>query len=113
MKFGYQSEKFSAARSALMLPHPRGESESIAMAFHACYLGLRDLDRDCLGENARDWVLQIEALMDTTGLSSSDSSGLWAVKANLLTEEQKSEFSRAVDELADYFCIEFWQANSE
>jgi hypothetical protein len=33
MDFIYQSEKFSLARRALMLPFSKGEAESIAYAF--------------------------------------------------------------------------------
>ena len=112
MKFSYQTEKFSVARSALMLPHPRGESESIASAFHACSLGLHDLNIDSLDDNARDWVSQIKAFIDTTDLSDPDDRGLWAVKADLLTEEQKFELSRVVDELACYFRQEFWSTSA-
>jgi hypothetical protein len=108
MKFGYQLEKFSAARSALMLPHPRGESESIASAFHACSLGLHGLELDSLDDNVRDWIRKVEAFMDTAGLSNPDGRGLWVIKADSLTEEQKFELSRVVDELAHYFDREFW-----
>jgi len=35
MKYSYPSEKFSVARHCLMLPHSRGEAESIMHAFQA------------------------------------------------------------------------------
>lgn len=110
MKFAYQSEKLSQARSALMLPHPRGQDQSIASAFDACNAGFHDLDRDVLDDNARDWVRKIEDLMDTTGLTDPDGLGLWLVKAASLTEDQLFELSRTVDELAHYFDREFWSA---
>jgi len=34
MKYSYQTEKLSVARSALMLPHYKGEAHAIASAFH-------------------------------------------------------------------------------
>lgn len=103
MKFPYQAEKFSAARSCLMLPHPKGEAESIAHAFHECHLGLHDLRRDNLDDNARNWLAKLEALMDTTGLEDPSGRGLWAVKAERLTVDEKLELSRVVDELAAWF----------
>ena len=96
-----------------MLPHPRGESESIAHAFRSCSLGLHDLDRESLDDNARDWVRTIEKLMDTTGLSDPDGRGLWAVKAESLKEDQKFQLSRVVDELAHYFDRKFWSNESD
>jgi hypothetical protein len=113
MKFSYQSEKFSEARSALMLPHPRGESESIASAFHACSLGMRDLNVNTIDSDARDWIVKIERLMDTSGLSNQDERGLWAVKADTFTEEQKWELSSCVNGLASYFCREFWGTDTD
>lgn len=108
MKFAYASEKFSAARRCLMLPHPRGESESIAAAFHECSLCLHDLDLTELDENARLWVAKIRDLMDTTGVQDASGRGTWAIKADGLTENEKFELSRTIDELASWFEMHFW-----
>ncbi len=103
MKFSYQAEKFSVARSALMLPHPRGEHESIANAFHECSLGLHQFDRSRLSDDANQWVGKLDALMETKGLSDPNGEGLWAVKAKTFTDDEKIELSRLVDELAHWF----------
>ncbi len=104
MKFSYEAEKFSVARSALMLPHLEGESKSIYHAFNACSLGLDNLDRKLLtDDNAIKNVSKIEELMDTSGLTDSEDKGLWKIKAELLSEEEKYDLSTAVDELASYF----------
>ncbi len=111
MKFAYQSEKFSVARSSLMVPHPNGEAASIASAFHECSLGLHELDEQTLDDHARGWVVKLKDLMDTSGLTDPDGRGLWAVKAASLTIEQKFELSRVVDELAHWFDRHFWSNN--
>lgn len=103
MNFAYQAEKFSVARSSLMIPHPNGEAASIASAFHECSLGLHDLDEQKLDDNARGCVAKLNDLMDTSDLTDPDKRGLWAVKADSLTIEQKFELSRVVDELAHWF----------
>ena len=108
MKFSYQSEKFSAARRALMLPHSGGEAASIAGAFHECSLGLHKLNDNALDDDARSWVYKLKKLMDTSGFVDPDERGLWTVKAASLTTDQKLELSRVVDELAHWFEREFW-----
>ena len=86
-----------------MLPHTKGEAESIMLAFHECSLGLHDLDRDDLDENARDWVRKLEELMNTDGLNDPSDRGLWKVKAEQLSNDEKTGLSRVVDELAHWF----------
>lgn len=108
MDFGYQSEKFSVARRALMLPHPHGEDASIASAFFECSLGLTDLDRSKLDDNATAWIRRLEKLMDNTGLSDPAGNGLHALKAQKLSIDEKLELSRIVDELAHWFHRKFW-----
>jgi len=103
MKFSYPAEKFSVARSNLMLPHSNGEASSIAHAFHECSLGLHELDRDELEEVAADWVRKLEELMDTTGIADPDERGTFAVRAEQLSVDQKIELSRIIDELAHWF----------
>jgi hypothetical protein len=103
MKFGYQAKTFSDARSSLMLPHAKGEADSIANAFHECSLGLNNLSRDSLDDYARGLVLKLEALMDTSGLKDPSGEGLWTVKARRMTVDQKLDLSHVVNELADWF----------
>lgn len=103
MTSSYQYEKLSSARSALMLPHPHGEAESIAHAFHECQLGLDHLNRDELDDYAREWVSKLENLMDTSDLSDPTKKGLWEIKAETLSVEDKFELSHVVNELAHWF----------
>lgn len=108
MKFAYQAEKFSAACHSLMLPHPRGEAESIASAFHECSLGLHKLSDKELDDNARGWVTKLREFMDTTGIQDPAGRGTWVIKAERLTVDQKLELSRTVAELAHWFDRQFW-----
>lgn len=100
--FRYAAEKFAAARRSLMLPHPRGESQSIASAFHECFLGLKDLPRNALDANARKWVGELDELMNTDGVPE-DPRGTSYMKAERLSVEEKFTLSSVVDELADWF----------
>jgi len=102
MRYSYPAEKFYTARRILMLPHPKGESHDIAGAYHECQLALRDIKPDDLDNDARGWRATLERLMDTTGIQESPR-GTAAVKADQLTDDQKQEFSDAVDSLAYWF----------
>jgi hypothetical protein len=102
-RFGYAAEKLGLARSVLMLPHPRGEAASIAGAFATCDMGLKGIPHDELDDDARDWVRTLEALMETTGIDGPTDRVRWGLRAETLSEEEKSEVSRVVDELADWF----------
>ncbi len=103
MKHSYQAEKFSAARRALMLPHPRGEATSIAAAFHECSLGLTQFNRNQLDQDAKDWLAKLDRLMNTSGLNDPNKKGLWQVKAETLSDGEKVELSHIIDELAHRF----------
>lgn len=108
MQYGYQSEKLSAARSSLMLPHPQGVEASIASAFHACALAFHEFDESGLDDNARSWIAKIKGFMDTTNISDTSGAGTWVVKARTLTTDDQLELSRVVDELAHWFHRKFW-----
>lgn len=109
MKYSYATEKLSAARRALMLPHPEGEAQSIAHAFHECSLGLQDIRVDDLdSDSAQSWVAKIRELMDTSGIEDQSGRGTWFSKADQLTVNEKLELSRVVDELAHWFEKKFW-----
>ena len=95
----YPKEKFSVARSTLMLPHPRGEASSISSAFHEISLGLADLDKSCLDDDARRWIEEIEELGKTDGIDDPDGKGLWLLKAESRTGDQKRQLSLAVDSM--------------
>ena len=101
--YRYPAEKFSTARRNLMLPHSRGEAESIAMAFHEMTLGLEDIEDEHLDDNARSWVRTIERLMDDEGIDDPAGEGTWKLKAEKLSVDEKLELSHAVDELAHWF----------
>lgn len=96
----YLSEKFSSARSALMLPHVNGEVRSITTAMHEASLGLDKLDRSTLEPSLQDYLREFDKLMDTTGLSDPNDEGLHAVKARSFTVDQQAQFSSLVDEIA-------------
>ena len=113
MKFAYQWEKLSAARSCLMLPHSQGEEQSIANAFHALSLGFNHFDDRGLDEDARRCVSKLKEMMDTSSLDKTDdpkSLGLWFIKASSFTVDDKLELSRLVDELASWFDREMWSS---
>ena len=103
MKFSYPAEKFSQARRCLMLPHSVDEAESLAQAFHECMSGMHKMDKDSLDDVVRSWVCKLEDLMNTDGIDASHGSGTWRLKAEQLSQEQKLELSRIVDELAHWF----------
>ena len=112
MKYTYPAEKFSTARTNLMLPHTQGEAASIAAAFHECSLGLMDLREpgltNCdLNDEAKTLIRELRGLMDTTGLVDPDGVGLNVVKARTLTDDEKRRLSHIVDEL------NFWFRNPE
>ena len=92
-----------------MLPHSRGEAESIAEAFEVCDRGFHHLNPDDLDDNARSWFKKITQLMDTSGLQDPDRRGTWLVKAESLSVDQRIELSNAVDELAHWLDRAFWR----
>ncbi|GEM_PF-1000458 len=103
ISYAYPSEKFSAARRRLMLPHREGEDMAIADAFHECSLGLRDICREDLDETAEPWFDSLQEFMSTTGLQDPSKIGLWRIKAQSLTLDQRFAVARIIDELAEWF----------
>ena len=103
MSYAYQAQTFSAARRNLMLPNAHGEAHSVFHAFNECIHGLHNLNRDGLDDRARQWVADLEKLMDTTGIEDPDKYGPYRLKAEQLTNPQKVELSRTIDELANWF----------
>ncbi|MCA1322881.1 hypothetical protein [Herbaspirillum sp. alder98] len=103
MKYSYQAEKFFVARSALMLPHTRGEAESVAEAFHECSLGMHRFSEDGLDENARTWLAKLSEFMDTSSVNDTSGRGAWVVKAEKFSTDDLIQISTLIDELATWF----------
>jgi hypothetical protein len=98
-KYNYAAEKLSAARYNLMAPHPLGEAQSFAGAFHECMLGFHDLRPDDFDSRSLSWYATIQQTMSTDGLEDSTGRGTWVIKAERLTVDEKLDFSRALNEL--------------
>jgi len=110
--FMYQAEKFGDARRALMAPHPKGEEDSFARAFHECWVGLKDLDESRLDGGTRHAVDVIRRALDTAGVASISPAGvLWPSKIKSMDERERYEFSNAVDTLATWFDQKFPEAS--
>ena len=62
LKFSYPAEKFKAARSNLMLPHPKGEAASIANAFAECAFAISKVDPADLDNYARGVAKQTQCV---------------------------------------------------
>ncbi len=106
LSFSYAAVRLSEARQALMAPHPLGEAASYTAAFHGCASVLDSvwpIPRDELDPQARAWVATIEGVMDTTGIEDPTGRGTFAIRADQLTNDEKREFSAALDGLADWF----------
>ena len=97
--FSYAREKLVTARRILMLPHPKGEAQSLAAAFHECYLGLDKLPDSAFHGSATEYIRTIRSTIDTTGVIDDHGRGTFTVKAEQLTESEKHDFSAAVDDL--------------
>lgn len=86
-----------------MLPHSLGEEQSISEAFHECSAAFEHLNRSGLRDSARGWIEKIEGFMDDSNIKEPSSFGSWHDKAKTLTEDERLEFSHAIDELAHWF----------
>ncbi len=86
-----------------MLPHQNGEHNSIADAFYQCSLALDDIGSAKIDdEYLLSLIGKLRNLMDTTGLTDTDSEGLLTVKARNLNTKDKITLSSTIDELADW-----------
>ncbi len=101
--FTGQAVTFSKARRCLMLPHPKGEAESIREAFNECAVGLQGLPPDELNPTSREWVTKLEKLMGRTGSKDPGERVSSATRAEQFTVEQKRELSNVIDALAHWF----------
>jgi len=108
-QWAYPHEKFYVARRALLLPHPEGEERSIVIAFGECTHGLRGVRREDLTDAAAQrWYDTIQGAMKTDGLEDESGRGLWYVKAEAMTTDERETFANAVDELSAWFSRRFW-----
>jgi hypothetical protein len=103
LKFSYPAEKFKAARSNLMLPHPKGEAASIANAFAECAFAISKVDLVDLDDYARESLDKLHALTDPVGLRHPADRGMHTIKAEKLSIEPRRELFSTVDELASWF----------
>lgn len=111
-RFANQADKLSQARRSLMAPHARGEEYSFAAAFHACSQAFHRFDVSRVKDDeAVGWIETIKRLTDTTGVEDPTAEGTWVQRARQMTFEEKYEFSKAVDELANWFKREFWSGS--
>ncbi len=107
--FSYQEEKLAQARSTLMAPHPSGEDTDFASAFEFCSRAFHQFDVGQVGDHtARGWIHTIKKLMSTKGVIDTTGKGTFFHRAEAMTEDEKMEFSRAVDELASWFARHMW-----
>jgi len=102
-KYDHAAEKFTAARRSLMLPPPKDETTAIAGAFHECSRGLHNLNTDDLDDTARESVRKLKELMDGSGLNDPLDRGLYMIKAERLSIDQKAELSEVINYLANWF----------
>jgi hypothetical protein len=109
MEYRYQSEKLSAARRSLMLPHSSGEALSIADALHNCQMAFHRLEDSRLDDNEARLVRKIKTFMDTSELDDPNGEGTYVVKARALSNAQKLDLTNSIDELASSFNLKFWQ----
>lgn len=106
MRYSYQVEKFSSARRALMLPHDRGEANSIVDAFHECNLAFNLFNESNLSETARNYIRKLKEYMDSTDIVDESGEGTWLVKARAFSTDEKREISHLINELAYLFDLE-------
>jgi hypothetical protein len=105
-QFGRQMEHFGKARRALMAPHPEGENQAFAHAFHACHTALSPSFDDARidEEETRDSLATVRSLMDSKRRAATVSErGALYDAACSLTAREREQFADAVDSLASYF----------
>ena len=103
-RVSYQAEKFSVARSCLMLPHPQGEEASIASAFAEIDHGLHRFEvPDDFSDEGVTLLRKLKQLMSTEGLSDPHQEGLYTIRARGMNVDERHTLSRLVDDLAFLF----------
>ena len=97
-KYGYQSERLSAARRALMVPW-----FDVPQCFNECAAAFQHLDVAALPKQARTWIETITQLQDISRRRGPDKTGLWTARIQMMTAHERIELSEAVDGLAHWF----------
>ena len=103
MSFQRASSQFAAARRILMLPHPDGQAESVALAFGEIDMGLENLDQSKLDESAKKWLAELVDLMNWKGIEVSAEEGRYLSKAKTLSLDDLLTLSQLVDDLQCFF----------
>ena len=103
MSYSFPAEKFSLARDALMQPHPDGQHAALEAALIECRVGLHRMNRSKLDSTTRSQIFTLEGFMDSTGFSAVDGESAWTVRLKGLSDQERSEIFRLVDELANFF----------
>ena len=106
--FANQAGRFSRARSELMAPHRNGEEQSFIDAVIQCKEAFKpfDLVTRVENEDARGWLKTIKSFTDNIDAQDSHEDKVQYIRA--MDIEEKSEFSKAVDELASWFRGKSW-----
>ena len=109
--FGDQAGSFLKARSDLMAPHPNGEEQSFIDAVTNCkqaykFFEFDDLVKRVEDENARRWLKTVKGFTDNIDAQHSHEDKVQYIRAMDIGE--KSEFSKAVNELASWFRGKSW-----
>jgi hypothetical protein len=109
MSTDYLGQKFSEARRALMIPHYGDAARALAGAINSCATALHNeqikLVKD---EEMLRHLDTIRRHLPAADLPDPTHVGISLIKAQMMTEAEKAEFSRAVDILADWAHREFW-----
>jgi hypothetical protein len=105
--FGYQLQHLGAARTCLMAPHSVDEDRSFESALLHCYFGLvihPPNETLIAEESARSWLATIRKELDRS---------VDGQMVQCMSLDEKREFSKAVDNLATWFGMEFWSRGNE
>ncbi len=105
--FSAQADRFLKARMALMAPHRDGEEESFILARTECRYAFKNFEVAWVeNKDARVWLETIQRFIDNTDVQGSHEDLVQCIRA--MDIEEKSEFSKAVEELASWFRGKSW-----
>jgi len=100
--FSAQADRFLKARMALMAPHRDGEEESFIVARTECRYAFNNFKVAWVdNKDARVWLETIQRFIDNTDVQGPHEDLVQCIRA--MDIEEKSEFSKAVEELASWF----------
>lgn len=101
--YDYAAQSFGRARIDLMLPHSRGEAESIGLALGRCFEGLGDVVVEDLDDESRQSIRLLRELMDTSDVNVHGEMSTYELRARAFGNDQKILLRNAVDQLATKF----------